>query len=186
MSGKPDDLEAVRKVVEALKDFDPAEQERIIRWGREKLGLPGTPMSAQPPAAPPTEMLGGPAGQVEPERPRDIKSFIDSKNPVSDRQFAAAVAYYYKFVAPSGQRKETITADDLQNACRMVNRDRLAKPSQTLVNAHHAGLLDKAERGSYAINTVGENLVAMALPERAQNQSATPRRNRKKKKAGKR
>jgi hypothetical protein len=32
------------------------------------------------------------------------------------------------------------------------------------VNAHTQGLLDRGDRGAYVINTVGENLVAMALP----------------------
>jgi len=35
----PDDLEAVRAVVAALQAFDPKEQERILRWAREKLGI---------------------------------------------------------------------------------------------------------------------------------------------------
>jgi hypothetical protein len=40
MATKVDDLEAVRLIVEALKDFDGGDQERIIRWAREKVGLP--------------------------------------------------------------------------------------------------------------------------------------------------
>ena len=36
----PDDLEAVRSVITALKEFDPKDQERVLRWAREKLGLP--------------------------------------------------------------------------------------------------------------------------------------------------
>lgn len=95
----------------------------------------------------------------------NIKSFIAEKAPSSDNQFAAAVAYYYRFEAPEAARKEAITADDLQEACRLAGRTRVAKPAQTLINAHNGGLLDKAaERGSYAISTVGENLVPMALP----------------------
>jgi hypothetical protein len=48
-----DDLEAVRIVAEALQGFDARDQERIIRWAREKLGLvassaPQIPLSNQP------------------------------------------------------------------------------------------------------------------------------------------
>ena len=39
MTSKPDDLEAVRTLVATLSVFDATEQERIIRWTREKLGL---------------------------------------------------------------------------------------------------------------------------------------------------
>jgi len=91
--------------------------------------------------------------------------------------FAATVAYYYRFQAPEPQRKTAVTANDLQEACRLADRDRLVKPAQTLINAHGQGLLDKAgERGSYAINTVGENLVAMALPNSAPSAKPTRRR----------
>ncbi len=36
---KQDDLEAVRAIVAALNSFDAKDQERILRWAREKLGL---------------------------------------------------------------------------------------------------------------------------------------------------
>ncbi len=34
-----DDLEAVRTVVDTIKDFPLEEQKRIFRWAAEKLGL---------------------------------------------------------------------------------------------------------------------------------------------------
>ena len=37
MTTSPDDLEAVRKVIEALTPFNKDDQERIVRWAREKL-----------------------------------------------------------------------------------------------------------------------------------------------------
>jgi hypothetical protein len=94
----------------------------------------------------------------------DIKTFVDTKKPPSETQFAATVAYYYGFEAPAESRKESITSSDLQEACRQVGRARIKNPAQTLVNAHAQGLLDRGDRGAYTINTVGENLVAMALP----------------------
>ena len=39
MGSKPDDLEAVRTITSTLEPFDKNDQERIIRWAREKLGL---------------------------------------------------------------------------------------------------------------------------------------------------
>jgi hypothetical protein len=173
-----DDLEAVRGIITALEAFPAADQERIIRWAREKLGLSsGAPapqrssekLSASPSASATT--------QTASEQTKDIKTFVQAKNPQSDRQFAATVAYYYRFEAPDLEKKESITADDLQEATRKVGRDRLVKPAQTLINAHAQGLLDKAtERGAYAINTVGENLVAMALPGGSAPGNSTSRR----------
>lgn len=162
MSKPPDDLEAVRTVLEALKSFDARDQERIIRWVREKLGLPSSPQEPIPPTTI-TPRLQPPQPTI-PGHPSDIKTFVSQKNPASDNQLAATVAYYYRFEAPEAERKDSISGDDLQEACRRAGRPRLKNPGQTLRNAHSVGLLDKTERGSFSINTVGENLVAMTLP----------------------
>ena len=87
------------------------------------------------------------------------------KKPTNDVQFAATVAYFHRFEAPQGERKSEVNSDDLQNACRLAGRKRLVHPGQTLRNAVNLGLLDKSGRGTFAINSVGENLVAMTLPQ---------------------
>jgi hypothetical protein len=160
MAKPNDDLEAVRALIEALSGFDSAEQERIIRWAREKLGLSTAP--ATPPSAPGAPGSATPAARGGSHT--DIRSFIAAKKPKTDNQFAAAVAYYYRFEAPPAEQKQTINANDLQEACRKAGRDRLNKPIMTLFNAQKTGLLDKAGKGEFALNTVGENLVAMTLP----------------------
>lgn len=161
MTEKLDDLEAVRKLVEVLSAFDAADQERVIRWAREKLHLPPQSQVHEESQGPTAEAAGGGG----PDGAKDIKAFVIEKNPTSDIQFAATVAHYYRFVAPPASKREFITAADLQEACRLTGRTRLSKPAQTLINAHANGLLDKsANRGEYAISTVGENLVAVSLP----------------------
>lgn len=167
-----DDLEAVRSVVSALEGFSAEEQERVIRWAREKLNLPATGTGV------PT--TGGPAGAQNPTPsvaatavpqgvPRNLRTFVAEKQPKSDVQFAATVAFYHRFEAPEGQRKTEINADDLRDACRLVNRERLHDPLQTLQNARNLGLLDRPSRGVFSINSVGENLVAMTLPGDGKN-----------------
>src|SRR5205823_4680019 len=84
--------------------------------------------------------------------------------PRSDVQFAATVAYYYRFLAPEPERKAVISEGDLLDACRKVGRERPTQPYMTLANAFNAGLLDRPEKGVFSINAVGENLVAMTLP----------------------
>lgn len=163
-----DDLEAVRTLVETLQGFDVKDQERIIRWASEKIGLaPSTPH--QPVTFPGKgddleARSDTPAASSEGGRP-DIKSFVTEKSPANDVHFAAVVAYYYQFAAAENEKKEAINGEDLQEACRKASRSRLASPSNTLNNALKRGLLDKTgERGAYKINSVGENLVAMTLP----------------------
>lgn len=167
-----DDLDAIRAVIEAVEDFNQDDQQRIFRWAAEKLGLP-PPFAASSAPAPQAQTPGSSSvtspGSASPMPPapgtRDIRSFVTTKSPRSDVQFAATVAYFYQFEAPESERKDTITGDDLQDACRKVGRERLKRPSKTLNNAQILGLLDKGtETGTYSLNTVGENLVAMTLP----------------------
>jgi hypothetical protein len=186
-----DDLEAVRAVVAALDGFDAEEQERIIRWAREKLKLPISASSA--PAANPTlQQQPATASAVAPvttglATTRDLRTFIAEKKPTSDVQFAATVAYFYRFEAPQAERKTEIVADDLGEACRLANRERLRNPLQILQNARMLGLLDSPRRGTFAINAVGENLVAMTLPGDGNAQATKSRKaERKVRKATKR
>jgi hypothetical protein len=187
-----DDFEAVRAVVAALEGFAPDDQERIIRWAREKLALPlAAPSAGGSPVIPQHSSLLGSAVPAQANTPKNLRTFVDEKQPKSDVQFAATVAYYHRFEAPEPERKNEINADDLRNACRLVNRERLSNPLQTLQNAHKLGLLDRPSRGQFSINSVGENLVAMTLPgdgrkgpsktkaKRASKNSAQPARKRK-------
>jgi len=163
-----DDFEAAKAVFEKLRDLSRERQERVLRWVAEGLGV------ANPGAVQPASSQAG-TGQKEvadrlPSQASgtpgvtDIKSFIAAKSPKSDQQFATAVAYYYRFEAPPAQRKETISTATLQEAARLSGRKRLTNPNSTLNNARNQGYIDNAGRGEFSINTVGENLVAMALP----------------------
>lgn len=158
----PDDFDALKIIVDALKPFKGEDQERILRWVREKFGLiqPTEPTREEVVTATFSPQQGHPGGG----RTKDIKSFVLEKNPQSDNQFAATVAYYYRFEAPESLRKAEITAGDVQDATRLAGRARLGDPSKTIRNAVQQGYFDQAGRGAYTLSTVGENLVAMALP----------------------
>jgi hypothetical protein len=183
-SPKTDDLEAVRLVVEAVKDFKLDEQQRIFRWAAEKLGmsLPAGSGYTPPPPSPAGSPSSHPPTPPAPGAAMDIKTFMADKKPRNDVQYAAAVAYYYRFEAPPAERKEAINKEDLQEATRKSGRDRFGNPLQTLNNAHTLGLLDRSgEKGSFVINSVGENLVAMTLPDGGTPKKATKKKAAKKK-----
>ena len=151
-----DEFDAVRLIVEILSGLKPDEQVRAIRWAQEKLNMvssiPAVAATSAAGHAPPAVGQGG-----------DIRSFIEQKSPGSDVQFATAVAYYHAFVAPN--RIPEINATILQEATRLANRSRLTNPLNTMHNASKQGYLDKGSgKGSFRVNTVGENLVAMSLP----------------------
>lgn len=180
-----DDLEAVRTIVEVLKNFDEIEQARILRWTTEKLSIT---FSAEGGATNPSVPYGGvnpPVGGANRnEAPTDIRTFVQSKSPSSDNQFAATVAYYYAFEAPPEEHKDAIVPSDLTDACRKVGRNRLGDPAKTLRNAHQVGYFDKADRGTFKLNTVGENLVAITLPSRGDSPARAPKKVVRKKALG--
>lgn len=177
MAGDLDDLEALKTIVSALSPFERPDQERILRWTREKLGLVEAPAAPRPPATP---VVPNPPSPPPGGSGKDIKTFIAEKKPASDNQFAAAVAYYYAFEAPEAERRDSITSGDLQEATRLTGRARLNRPADTIQNAVKGGLLDKAAgRGAYSINTVGENLVAISLPQAGGEQGVVRRSSRR-------
>lgn len=181
-----DDFEAAKAVFEKLKDLSRERQERVLRWVAEGLGVGNSNRAAVPDrTSSGAAALGAPAAPQQAGTPvaTDIKSFVTSKSPRSDQQFATAVAYYYRFDAPPAQRKDTINVSILQEATRLVGRKRLTNPKSTLNNAKNQGYLDSTVPGEFSINTVGENLVAMALPG---GDAATQVKKRTKKSAKKR
>ena len=171
-----DEFDAVRMVVEILKDFSSDDQARVMRWAQEKLGFAGGPHSAVPGFAMPGMAVPGVGGAASGPKGTDISSFMQAKSPINDVQFATAVAYYYAFEAPEATRKFEISASDLLEAARQSGRARLRKPIITLHNTMKRGYLDKGGRGTFKINPVGENLVAMGLP--SGSATLSPRRSR--------
>jgi hypothetical protein len=177
MTPKADDLEAVRVLAATLEPFNSEDRERIIRWAREKLGMTANIATV----APQRVEVGGESVTAPPAPSNqgvvDIKKFVTEKAPRSDVHFAATVAYYHQFKSPENQRKDSITKDDLVEACRQVDRKRPKVPAQVLVNAYQDGLFDRGGKGHYSLNSVGENLVAMALPGTSEG-SKTAKRTR--------
>jgi hypothetical protein len=157
------DFETASKVSALLRPVSKDRQQKILRWVAEDLDvlLAGAGPSTSGAAL---SDVGRYSPTQQAPRTTDIKSFVAAKNPRSDMQFAAVVAYYYRFEAPPDDSLESISPEVLQNAARLVNRHRLSRPRQTLLNAKAQGYLDLVERGQYRINSVGENLVAMTLP----------------------
>lgn len=165
-SAQAEDFDIGKAIFDQLKELPLERQQRILRWVSEALGVVVSPAATQ---SPPVTIVQNPplstqVVSVSGTPATDIKTFIASKSPKSDRQFAVTVAYFYRFEAPPAERRNSIDGKLLQEATRLVGRNRLTKPSDTLHNAKKAGYLDSLTPGEYAINSVGENLVAMTLP----------------------
>jgi hypothetical protein len=135
----------VVKIVEALSD--------VLR-GSRKGGVSSFASSPPPSVSTPT-----PRGS-----PIDIRSFFVEKQPSSDIEAAAVAAYFYRYLAPEGERRETIGSESLEEAFRLARRRLPARTIYTLQNARGAGYLDSTgETGQFRLNAVGYNLVEHTL-----------------------
>ena len=162
-------IEAVRVIFDTLEPLDPVDRERVLS---SVLALIGA-VSRKLPAAPsvrPTEGGGpseeGVAGPAFPAQrpPTDIRSLKEKKKPRSSREMAALVAYYVAELAPLEDRKDSITAKDIEKYFKQAQYPMPQNRLMTLVNAKNAGYLEGAGRGKYKVSPVGYNLVVHGLP----------------------
>ncbi len=158
-------LDAAQKIVVELTDMNRDQQSLALKFAIETLGLqlPSgmSPVSVAPMQAPPPPHASGA------DHSTDIRSFTEMKSPKSDQQFTAVVAYFYQFEARPDDRKEAIDAETMKEAARLAGRPQVARWNMTLTNAKNAGYLDAAGGGKFKLSSVGENLVAITLPDNA-------------------
>jgi hypothetical protein len=185
MTHKPDDLEALKTICNALEPFDETDRERILRWTTERLGMKTpAPITQQ---IIPTHNTAPTTTPTTHGSAKDIKTFLLEKAPNSANQLVAAVAYYFKFEAPANERKNSITKDDVLDACRKATIERPKAPNVVMANAAKYGFVDNVGTGAYEINGVGENLVAVSMPTAGHGNSGkkrgkkAPKKNTKKK-----
>lgn len=168
-------FDAAGEIAKILESHSKDDQQRILRLVVEGLALRDPLPRSQEAQERGAEPGGQPSAAQVPAA--DIKTFVNQKKPKSDQQFVTVVAYFHRFVVAEDLRKDAITSEDLQTAGRQARGAGFKTPSATLNNAVNAGYLDKAGRGKYKINAVGESLVAMTLPGGNEGGSeASPRR----------
>lgn len=159
-------LDAAQKIVVELTGMTPEHQTLALKFAVETLGLKPqnipfptaiSPIAAQQPAQPHVS--------VGADHSTDIRAFTAMKAPKSDRQFTAVVAYFYQFEAKPEDRRDVVNADTMKEAARLAGWPQVARWSMTLTNAKNAGYLDAAGGGNFKLSSVGENLVAITLPD---------------------
>ena len=93
---------------------------------------------------------------------------------------AALVAYYLANVAPKTDRKDRITAKDIETYFKIAEFPLPGKTQFTLPNAKAAGYLDAVGNGEYKLNAVGYNLVVHSMPRGADGKTTSRRKPAKK------
>jgi hypothetical protein len=186
MANKSDFI-AAEEIKAILGGRDINEQSRIIRWVSESLGLAApnsTPAAPIHPASPASIVqMGAQHLNVGGGRQKDIKTFVNEKSPKSDVQFAAVAAYFYRFECAEAARKNIIVPKDLDDAGRQARGYSFKNALTTLNNAVALGYFDRGGKGEFKLNAVGENLVAMTLPNAGSTQNGGAKSRRTKKQA---
>jgi hypothetical protein len=178
------ELEAIGTILRSLDGLDGESIQRVLDYVFNRLSI-GRPSSIVGggviTAASPQLSAMGSAG---PLRQSSIKDLRDEKQPDSSNQMAALVAFYLAEVAPSHERKGTVTAADIEKYFKQARFNLPKKIAMTLPNATAAGYFESIGSGTYKLNPVGYNLIAHGLPRDATHPG--PKRKRSKKKGERR
>jgi len=177
-------VEAIGKLLEVLKPLDSDTRINVLQFVFKALNIsmPGSAVPRLAPtggegahALPPQHQMSPPPPMPPAGTPTDIRTLREIKKPTSVNQMVAVMAYYLANVAPPGERRDFITADDVKPYFNQANFPLpTARPSMTLVNTKNAGYLDALSGGKYRLNPVGHNLVAHKLGKEDGGAAARP------------
>ncbi|MBA7636381.1 hypothetical protein ES703_43999 [subsurface metagenome] len=181
------ELKAIETIINVLRPLDKTTQQRVLQYAMKHLGLQAEQADQLPPAL--DRNIGAQVEQLTQRLQKkvvDIRTLRDQKQPSSDNEMAAIVAYYLSELAPEKSRKNTIGPGDIRTYFNQAGHPLPQRADVTLPNAKAAGYFESVGYGKYQLNPVGHNLVVHGLP-RAKGESITtfPRKKRKKKKKAK-
>lgn len=182
------ELEAIKTILEKLASLNSEERDRVLNYILERLGIAdqGISKTSSPGALSKkidTVITSPPQEFPRPEfsRSSDIKTLKEEKSPTTANQMVALVAYYLSEVAPEREKRNYITANDINKYFRQAQFPLpKRKPADALTNAKNAGYLESTSAGHYNLNPVGYNLVAHKMPLKSGSKSVKKPRKPKK------
>lgn len=169
MAGDADDgVSAITTIIAALKPLDELTRQNVLDFVLKQLGIK---LSV---GAPPRQhsvfdssfpvILEGEEEEAQEEGdPKDIRSLAEQKKPKTVNDKVAVLAYYLKTQAPKEERRDYITAEDIETYFPSADFE-LPVARMALINAKNAGYLHAMGAGKYRLNPVGHNLVTHKLP----------------------
>jgi hypothetical protein len=181
-------VSAITTLLDTLRPLKPETRWNVLDYVFKTLGItppaaiaPQNPVAREFPAAPIPPVTPHPASAA-----MDLRSLTEQKKPKTANQMVAIMAYYLSNLAPQGERRDHIVADDIKRYFPQGNFELpTGRHGMTLVNAKNAGYLDALADGQYRLNPVGHNLVTHKLPRAegggSARRSVKPRRAKKKK-----
>lgn len=183
------EIEAIKVVLHALEPLPTEVRASVLRYVLQRLQIVIAPSTETATAATSAPIAGLTSGAIaatgeQQTTPTHIKTLKEQKQPKSANEMATLVAYYLANAAPKADRKDRITAKDIETYFKIAEFP-LTKTQFTLPNAKAAGYLDAVGDGEYKLNAVGHNLVVHSMPRESGTKAAPRRRPAKKTKAAK-
>ncbi|HAU36415.1 MAG TPA: hypothetical protein DCX07_01695 [Phycisphaerales bacterium] len=177
------ELEAIKAITSALTPFEAEARLRILQYATHHLGIktdaPGVQNKPDSKAAGPQNAEDQTSVGSQ-RKITDIRTLREEKQPKTDVQMAAIVAYYLAELVPLDSRKEAIEPADISTYFKQAGHPLPKEPRFTLVNAKTAGYFESVGGGAYKLNPVGHNLVVHGLPKSGENDGPKPRKKTKK------
>lgn len=171
------EIAAIKAVLAALEPLDAGVRANVLDYVLRRLGITGqVPVGAEAP----TGVLAAPAAAAPAIGHAHIKTLKEQKKPRSANEMAALVAYYLANVVPPAERKQTVSAKDMQTHFKIAGFPLPQAIRVTLQNARTAGYFDSAGEGEYRLNAVGHNLVVHNMPRGDGGAAVAPKRRRRK------
>lgn len=154
-----DDVEALSTIVGVLKQLDADAQRRVLQSVQAFLGVqaPSPPSQAVRPATP----SDGVVGRYSQDRSLSPKEFMRDKNPTTDVERVACLAYYL------ARYRDTLffKTIDISTLNTEAAQPKFSNTSVAVDNASKQGYLVSASKGAKQISSLGEHYVEL-LPDR--------------------
>ncbi len=172
--------EAISAILEVLVPLDESGRESVLAAVRAYFGSAESPMphtADQSPVEPDDRTAS--TGQSSTTAPKDIRALREEKQPQSDIEMVALVAFYLSEMATGSEKKDAISANELKKYFKQAGHSLPKNASQTIRNARHAGYLESTGEGQFKLNPVGYNLVAHSLPKSSSDSRAKRKRKKR-------
>ena len=183
------EIEAIKAVLDSLEPLTPEARISVIEYAIKRFQIDLGPVQTRDVFRTFEAVADEPSLEPEPAPAPEqstasihIKEFKEKKKPRSNNEMATLVAYYLANEAEPADRKDKITAKDIETYFKIADFRLPEKKQFTLPNARAAGYLDAVGNGEYKLNAVGHNLIVHSMP-RGAGGTAAPRRRPAKKKA---
>lgn len=183
------EIEAIKVVLHALEPLSGDVRESVLRYVLHRLQIVLTSVKPASTSGVSTMIVDATrdvtdAGGEQATSSVHIKVLKEQKKPRSANEMATLVAYYLANAVPKANRKDRITAKDIETYFKIAEFP-LTKTQFTLPNAKAAGYLDAVGNGEYKLNAVGHNLVVHSMPRGEDGKTASRRKSAKKARSAK-